>query len=118
MKSSIESYSGNFIFLCPWIRTLIGIASTLSGLTGFITPMIVGALTDKKPTFGQWRIIFAMTIVLLIASAIVYQLFATADKQNWEEECHTKRSSRYRSYLNRIFRIRTKETEKDLEKNE
>ncbi|KAF8787042.1 Sialin like protein [Argiope bruennichi] len=113
------SYMITYLDISPeYAGTLIGVASTLSGLTGFITPMIVGALTDTKPTFGQWRIIFAMTIVLLIASAIVYQLFATADKQNWEDEHHTQRSTRYRRYLNRIFRIRNQDTEKDLEKNE
>ncbi|XP_055941725.1 sialin-like [Argiope bruennichi] len=87
------SYMITYLDISPeYAGTLIGVASTLSGLTGFITPMIVGALTDTKPTFGQWRIIFAMTIVLLIASAIVYQLFATADKQNWEDEHHTQRT--------------------------
>ncbi|GFS36667.1 putative inorganic phosphate cotransporter [Nephila pilipes] len=99
------SYMISYLDMSPeYAGTLIGIASTLSGLTGFITPIFVGALTNKKPTFGQWRIIFGVTIILLILNAFVYQFSATAEKQNWDDDHHTERSNRWRKYLRCMFR--------------
>ncbi|GIY03566.1 hypothetical protein CEXT_105031 [Caerostris extrusa] len=99
------SYMISYLDISPeYAGTLIGISSTFSGFTGFITPIFVGALTDKQPTFAQWRFIFGVTIILIISSAIVYQLFATATKQFWDEEQHLERDARFRNYYRRLFR--------------
>ncbi|GIY40928.1 hypothetical protein CDAR_540091 [Caerostris darwini] len=99
------SYMISYLDISPeYAGTLIGVSSTFSGFTGFITPIFVGALTDKQPTFSQWRFIFGVTIILIISNGIVYQLFATATKQYWDEEQHLERDARFRNYYRRLFR--------------
>ncbi|GFT42788.1 sialin, partial [Nephila pilipes] len=65
--------------------TLFGIANTISSLTGFIVPFIVGTLTDKQQTLHQWRYVFGITVAILSSTSLIFILFSSAKKQDWAE---------------------------------
>ncbi|GBN74031.1 Sialin [Araneus ventricosus] len=66
--------------------TLLGITNTIANLTGFITPLVVGALTEGKNTLHQWRIAFGITASLLAFASFVFIFFSTSDKQDWADQ--------------------------------
>ncbi|GIY75390.1 hypothetical protein CDAR_434371 [Caerostris darwini] len=63
----------------------MGISNTISSLTGFITPLIVGALTDEQNTLHQWRIVFIITSVLLVIASFAFIFFSSSEKQDWAD---------------------------------
>ncbi|CAL1268952.1 unnamed protein product [Larinioides sclopetarius] len=66
--------------------TLLGITNTIANLTGFITPLVVGALTEGKNTLHQWRIAFGITGSLLAFASFIFIFFSTSDKQDWADQ--------------------------------
>ncbi|KAG8181636.1 hypothetical protein JTE90_015279 [Oedothorax gibbosus] len=80
-------YSGHELTLLDlspeYAGTLYGIANTISNLTGFLTPLVVGALTDGNQTLGQWHIVFGITSGLLAFASVVFVIFSTTQKQDW-----------------------------------
>ncbi|GFS70544.1 putative transporter slc-17.2 [Nephila pilipes] len=64
----------------------MGISNTVSSLTGFLTPMVVGALTDGNNTLHQWRIVFIITAIILVIESFVFIFFSTAEKQDWADQ--------------------------------
>ncbi|GFX81591.1 sialin [Trichonephila clavipes] len=90
-------YSGHALSLLDmspeYAGTLMGISNTVSSLTGFLTPMVVGALTDGNNTLHQWRIVFGITAIILLIETFVFIFFATADKQDWAEQVSSEEIS-------------------------
>ncbi|GFY58938.1 sialin [Trichonephila inaurata madagascariensis] len=90
-------YSGHALSLLDmspeYAGTLMGISNTVSSLTGFLTPMVVGALTDGNNTLHQWRIVFGITAIILLIETFVFIFFATADKQDWAEQVSSEEVS-------------------------
>ncbi|KAF8787043.1 Sialin like protein [Argiope bruennichi] len=84
------AYSGQNLILLDmspeYVGTLLGITNTIANLTGFIAPLVVGALTDGKNTLHQWRIAFSITASLLAFASFVFIFFSTSDKQNWADQ--------------------------------
>ncbi|GFT85486.1 hypothetical protein NPIL_605171 [Nephila pilipes] len=82
-------YSGHVLShldLSPeYAGTLFGIANTISSLTGFIVPFIVGTLTDKQQTLHQWRYVFGITVAILSSTTVIFILFSSSKKQDWAE---------------------------------
>ncbi|GFS31725.1 hypothetical protein NPIL_426271 [Nephila pilipes] len=83
-------YSGHMLSLLDmspeFAGTLMGIANTMSSLTGFITPLVVGVLTNGNNTLHQWRIVFGITSTLLTFATTVFIFFSSSEKQDWAEE--------------------------------
>lgn len=63
--------------------TLMGIANTISNLSGFLAPQVVGSLTEEYQTLHQWHIVFAISIVMMLSTSVVFILFVTTEKQPW-----------------------------------
>lgn len=80
-------YSGymlSHLDLSPeYAGTLMGIANTISNLTGFLAPLVVGALTEEFQTLYQWRIVFGIAIILLIITNLFFLFFSSTVKQDW-----------------------------------
>ncbi|GFQ97416.1 hypothetical protein TNCT_257231 [Trichonephila clavata] len=80
-------YSGymlSHLDLSPeYAGTLMGIANTVSNLTGFIVPLIVGTLTDQQQTLHQWRYVFGITVGVMSSTTVIFVLFSSAKKQDW-----------------------------------
>ncbi|KAK0082270.1 hypothetical protein PV325_010770 [Microctonus aethiopoides] len=62
---------------------LLGFCGLITAASGFISPLIVGILTNHKQTVEQWRLVFIIATVNLSVSAIIYSIWGTADVQSW-----------------------------------
>ncbi|GIY03571.1 sialin [Caerostris extrusa] len=84
------AYCGHMLSLLDmapeFVGTLMGIANTISSLTGFITPLVVGALTEEQNTLHQWRIVFIITSVLLVIATFAFIFFSSSEKQDWSDQ--------------------------------
>ncbi|XP_044581594.1 sialin-like isoform X1 [Cotesia glomerata] len=76
----------NLVDLSPnFASVLLGLSGLLTGISGFISPLVVGILTNHKQTVEQWRLVFIIATANLAISAIVYTIWGTSDVQPWNE---------------------------------
>ncbi|GFY50396.1 hypothetical protein TNIN_71491 [Trichonephila inaurata madagascariensis] len=64
--------------------TLMGIVSTMASISGVIMPLIVGALTTKEQTLGQWSKVFYISAGINFTSGILFAMFGSAKLQGWD----------------------------------
>ncbi|XP_046752732.1 sialin [Diprion similis] len=62
---------------------LLGITNTVATSSGFISPMIVGILTNNNQTIDQWRLVFLITVAIMFSTGALYILFGVAELQPW-----------------------------------
>ncbi|XP_011303492.1 vesicular glutamate transporter 1 isoform X2 [Fopius arisanus] len=75
-----------FVDLSPnFASVLLGFCGLVTTGAGFISPLIVGILTNHRQTIEQWRLVFMIAAANLGISAIAYQFWGTADVQPWNE---------------------------------
>lgn len=75
-----------FVDLSPnYASVLLGFAGTIIIWAGFISPAIVGALTNNNQTVGQWRLVFLIAAANSIVSSIIYLMFGTSKEQSWNQ---------------------------------
>ncbi|XP_065162251.1 sialin-like [Atheta coriaria] len=68
-----------------FIGIQMGLSGFISVLPGFISPTIVGVLTNNNQTVGQWQKVFFIAAGMLIVPAITYVLFAKSELQEWND---------------------------------
>ncbi|KAF5284355.1 hypothetical protein FQR65_LT13572 [Abscondita terminalis] len=76
MKVNALDLSPNFA------GTLMAIVNGIGAISGIITPYLVGALTTDH-TLEQWRLVFWITLAVLIITNIIYVIFASGNVQRW-----------------------------------
>ncbi|XP_029166244.1 putative inorganic phosphate cotransporter [Nylanderia fulva] len=64
---------------------LLGFANMIIAWAGFISPAIVGILTNNNQSVGQWRLVFLIAAVNSIVGGIIYILFGTSKEQPWNQ---------------------------------
>ncbi|GFN92514.1 vesicular glutamate transporter 3 [Plakobranchus ocellatus] len=62
---------------------LLGISNTFAAIPGFVSPLLVGALTNNNQTRGQWQIVFYITSVIYVLGAVVYIFLAQGEALPW-----------------------------------
>ncbi|XP_076636872.1 sialin-like isoform X1 [Colletes latitarsis] len=76
----------NFVDLSPnYASVLLGFCGMIVIWCGFISPAVVGALTNNNQTIAQWRIVFIIAAANSIVVAVVYMLFGTSQEQPWNK---------------------------------
>ncbi|CAL1293181.1 unnamed protein product [Larinioides sclopetarius] len=65
--------------------TLMGIVSTLASMAGFISPLIVGSLTNTEQTLSQWNKVMYISSGIVLFSGLVFALFGSASLQEWDK---------------------------------
>ncbi|KAG0409991.1 hypothetical protein HPB47_012894 [Ixodes persulcatus] len=65
------------------MSTVLGICVSIGNTTGFIVPYITGLLTEKKNTLQQWSYCFYISGVVGLVTGLCFQLFASAEVQDW-----------------------------------
>lgn len=84
----------NHVDIAPnFAGTLFGITNGAATIPSFIAPVTVGALTNNKQTFGQWRKVFYISAGLYIADAIFYLVFASGKEQEWNKVTETSKNT-------------------------
>ncbi|VDI57365.1 MFS transporter, ACS family, solute carrier family 17 (sodium-dependent inorganic phosphate [Mytilus galloprovincialis] len=85
VSSAGFQYSGwvvNHIDIAPsYAGMLLGISNYLASTTGIMSPIIVGAITEKSLTRAEWQIVFYIAAGMYIFGAIFYIVFASGELQ-------------------------------------
>jgi MFS family permease len=64
----------------------LGINSSFSVMTGFISPQIVGYLTKGRQTsIEPWKFVFLICAAMQIVCGILYMLFSDSTLQEWNK---------------------------------
>ncbi|XP_055900366.1 sialin-like isoform X1 [Biomphalaria glabrata] len=83
-------YSGflvNHVDIAPaFAGILFGISNSLAAVTGFISPVIVGVITEERQTRLEWQIVFYIAAAIYIFGAIFFVIFASGELQSWSAE--------------------------------
>ena len=66
-------------------KLLYTLCGSLAHSTGFVGPVLVGAITSHH-THAEWSIAFIVSAGVMAVGALVYLLFARADVQHWALE--------------------------------
>lgn len=74
----------SFVDLSPnYASILLGFCGMVVVCVGFISPVIVGLLTNNNQTVGQWRIVFLIAGANAIAGCLIYTFAGTSKEQPW-----------------------------------
>ncbi|RXG52890.1 hypothetical protein Avbf_18811 [Armadillidium vulgare] len=65
--------------------TLSGFSNTISGIAGFITPYIMGVLTEDNETLLAWGGVFLSSALVIVVTSSVYVFFVTTETQPWND---------------------------------
>ncbi|XP_058799273.1 sialin isoform X2 [Phymastichus coffea] len=83
-----------FVDLSPnYASVLFGICNLVTLPAGFISPLVVGILTNENQTIKQWRLVFLISAANLAVSCIVHLIWGTSAEQPWnnhEKETNEK----------------------------
>jgi ACS family sodium-dependent inorganic phosphate cotransporter-like MFS transporter 5 len=63
---------------------LMAITNCTANFAGLLAPMAAGNIIDGKPTIAQWRIVFLIAAVVYFACATFYNIFASGERQKWD----------------------------------
>ncbi|EDV36790.1 uncharacterized protein Dana_GF11776 [Drosophila ananassae] len=67
---------------------VLGVSGMIGGMPGFISPWIVGQLTNDNQTIEAWKNVFLISSAMLTGSGIIYVLFSESTLQPWNSGCH------------------------------
>lgn len=67
----------------PYAGILFGISNSIASVTGFVSPVIVGIITQDSQTRDQWQIVFYIAASVYIFGAIFFVIFGSGDLQSW-----------------------------------
>ncbi|XP_050396704.1 sialin isoform X1 [Patella vulgata] len=80
-------YSGftvNHVDLAPaFAGILYGFSNSVASVSGFLSPLVSGAITSKGQSRAEWQIVFYVAAGIYIFGAIFYILFASGELQDW-----------------------------------
>lgn len=61
-----------------------GFMNTFANFSGILSPLIVGFIT-KNQTAEEWKIVFLLSAGICVIGLIFYLLFASGEKETWDE---------------------------------
>lgn len=83
-------YSGfliNHMDIAPaYAGILFGISNAAGAITGFISPAVVGLITEKGQSQVEWQVVFYIAAAIYLASALFYLIFGSGELQKWAVE--------------------------------
>lgn len=78
--SSVIDISPNFASIT------VGIMATVTSMTGFISPWIVGSLTEgRQHNVEPWMLIFKLCAATQIICGVLYLMFSDSTLQEWNK---------------------------------
>ncbi|KAK9752658.1 hypothetical protein QE152_g4023 [Popillia japonica] len=66
--------------------TLMGLTNTIGTIPGIVGPVFVGAMTNVDPSMASWRIVFYVTIIIIVIEIIAFTIFGTGEEQSWNKQ--------------------------------
>ncbi|KAK3919330.1 Vesicular glutamate transporter 2 [Frankliniella fusca] len=62
---------------------ILAFAQTIHMTASFISPLVAGFITQESQSLEQWRKVFGVSAIVAMVTYIVFQIFGTADIQDW-----------------------------------
>ncbi|XP_077289112.1 putative inorganic phosphate cotransporter [Arctopsyche grandis] len=76
----------NHIDLAPnFAGVMMGITNSISNAIGVFAPISVGQILKDTSDPIQWRMVFFITVIINSAMNLVFLIFGSAEKQDWNE---------------------------------
>ncbi|XP_066581859.1 sialin [Prorops nasuta] len=74
----------NFVDLSPnYASVLLGLGGLIAINGSYISPLIVGILTNNNQTVSSWKIVYIIAAINSIGGFVVYQIFGSSREQPW-----------------------------------
>ncbi|XP_035828102.1 sialin [Aplysia californica] len=96
LSVSLASFNGggfsvNHLDLSPrFAGILLGLTNTVATIPGFVSPALVGYLTDGNETRAQWQIVFYVAASIYALGALIFALLARGVEQPWSKSHDTE----------------------------
>lgn len=75
----------NAIDLGPnYAGATMGLVNGIGSTAGIIEPILCGQIAHDS-TMEQWRIVFWLSFVVLVFTSVVFLMFGSGDKQDWND---------------------------------
>lgn len=81
--SSITNLANSQDLSPAFAGSLYGIANTIGGTTGFISPFVVGYFTHEHNGIDEWRKIFYIGGAVYIITGLTFCIFGSGENQNF-----------------------------------
>lgn len=76
----------NFVDLSPnFASVLLGFCNMVVICCGFISPVVVGILTNNNQTVASWRSVFIIAAANSIVGTVIYLILGTSKEQPWNQ---------------------------------
>lgn len=77
-------YGVNHLDISPrFCGILLAITNGFGTIPGFLSPLLVGYLTNNNETRGQWQIVFYVTAAIYVTGASIFLLLAQGEVLPW-----------------------------------
>ncbi|GFS24706.1 vesicular glutamate transporter 2 [Elysia marginata] len=77
-------YGVNHLDISPrFCGILLAITNGFGTIPGFLSPLLVGYLTNNNQTRDQWQIVFYVTAAIYVTGASIYVLLAQGEVLPW-----------------------------------
>ena len=94
----------NFCDIAPnFSGLLMGIATSLSSISGFALPSLVGSLTHGVPGLAPWHTVFYITSGLLFLEFLIFTFFTSVEEQPWNKGKHQDRNREAKLGVNQVL---------------
>ncbi|XP_067009430.2 sialin [Anabrus simplex] len=76
----------NVLDLAPnFAGTMSGIYYTVVNLSGILSPLVTGAITEGHQTLTRWHTIFYISMAICVVPYVLYLIFGTVKEQSWNK---------------------------------
>lgn len=90
---SALQYSGfliNHMDIAPaYAGILFGISNSCGAISGFVSPAVVGLITEKNQSRSEWQKVFFTAAAIYLCCALFYLVFGRGEPQRWAVEEET-----------------------------
>eukprot|EP00795_Rhopilema_esculentum_P011968 gene11968-2550_t len=88
-----SGYEVNVLDIAPGVSGIVmGISNTAGTITGFLSPLLVGVMTEDKKR-EQWQMVFWITFFLYLAGSIMFCILVSGEPQSWAVQNDDSESS-------------------------
>ncbi|XP_063230676.1 sialin-like isoform X2 [Bacillus rossius redtenbacheri] len=79
------SYLNHMDLALNYAGTIAGIGHTIINLNGILVPALAASVLSEKQTLAQWRIMFYVTVAILVVPYVLYLVFGSVEEQPWNK---------------------------------
>lgn len=86
MGAIYAGFISNHMDIAPnFAGMLMGITNTVATIPAIFVAQLVGFVTEGNQTIQAWRTIFSIAIILLLTEFLVYIIFGSGEKREWND---------------------------------